>query len=66
MSDMKGLILIRLKRSGTFWYDFIAVMIALEFKVDLESLYYWLSEKLDCVSEVSSLMLLDFLFTFLL
>ena len=53
------------KRSETFWFASIAFISALKSNIDLESLNYWFSEKLNCFSVLSSWMLLGFLFIFL-
>ena len=53
------------KRSEPIWHAFIAFISALKSKIDLYSFNWWLWEKLDCVSEVSSWILLLFLFTYL-
>ena len=53
------------KTSGTIKYAFFAFILTEKSKTDIDAINYWLSEKLNCVSEVSSWMLLGFLFTFL-
>ena len=53
------------KRSDTILYNFMVFISVIRYKIYLDSFKYWLSEKLNYVSEVSSGMLLGFLFTFL-